>query len=246
MAVLLRFLFWPILLGTIAVASYVFHLDIWGHIGTWLIKNPWENILLLLLAYWLCKKAIESFRFSYAVHQGSKLISMKVILPRSDSKIDQEKRTEKDFKEKIAAMEQLFRALNEVKELSFWQTLHFWIFRFMTVSFELFVENGLITFYVLCPKYISSIVEKQITSFYPNAEVLLQKTPDICPAGYKMACYNMITQKPYWYPIRFYEQMQDDPFNDIANVLSKLEPGETASVQLIVTPVFSDSWATRT
>ena len=74
---------------------------------------------------------------------------MKVLLPRSDSKIDEEKRTEKDWKEKMALMEQLFRALWEVKTLNFWSMLHTWIWRFNTMSFELFVENNEITFYVV-------------------------------------------------------------------------------------------------
>jgi len=185
-------------------------------------------------------------RYYYAVIAGKNLFCMKVILPRNDSKIDQDKRTEKDFKEKIAIMEQLLRAVNEVKELSFWQVIHFWIFRYITISLELFVEGGLITFYVLCPKNLSSIVEKQITSYYPNAEVIPKKTPDIWPKGYKLSAYNMLGRKPYWFPFRFFDSMQDDPLNDICNVLSKLEPDECASVQVIITPVFSDSWSRKT
>ncbi len=160
--------------------------------------------------------------------------------------MDQEKRTEKDFKEKVAIMEQLFRAINEVKDLTFWQVVHFWIFRYITISFELFVEDGMITFYVLCPKNLISIVEKQITSYYPNADVALTPTPDIWPKGYKLSIYNMITKKPYMYPLRFFDSMQDDPLNDITNALSKLQPDEKASVQVIITPVFYERWSRKT
>ncbi|MDB4979204.1 MAG: hypothetical protein JWM56_1390 [Candidatus Peribacteria bacterium] len=170
---------------------------------------------------------------------------MKVLLPRSDSKADQEKRTEKDFKEKVAIMEQLYRALWEVKDLTFWRLVHFWIFRYATISFELFVESGELTFYVITQPNLVSIVEKQITAYYSDAEVRVQHTPSIWPKGYKLVGYNMVTKKPYWYPIRFYEQMQDDPLNDIANVLSKMRVDETAAIQVIITPVFDDTWSRK-
>ncbi len=246
MFTILRILFWPILLGVITLVAAVFNLNIWPMIGTWFIRDPLQNSFAILTGAALFVLVIRAMRYIYAVYAGKNLCAMKVILPRNDSKIDQEKRTEKDFKEKVAIMEQLFRAINEVKDLSFWQVAHFWIFRYITISFELFVEGGLITFYVLCPKNLYSIVEKQITSYYPNAEVLPKKTPEVWKKGYKLSAYNMIGKKPYWFPFRFFDHMQDDPLNDVCNVLSKLEPDECASVQVIITPVFSDSWSKKT
>jgi len=246
MFTLIRILFWPILLGVVSLAGFLLNLNIWGMFGRWFIQAPLENIFVILTVIALMHYAVFMMRYSYAYRAGKKLVSMKVILPRADSKMDQEKRTEKDFKEKIAIMEQLFRAINEVKDLTFWQVIHFWIFRYITISFELFVEEGQITFYVLCPHKLVSIIEKQITSYYPNADVSLQPTPDIWPKGYKLSIYNMITKKPYMYPLRFIDHMQDDPLNDITNALSKLHPDEKASVQVIITPVFSERWSKKT
>ena len=246
MIALLRILFWPLLLIAIELTSFVFNLNIWSAVWKWFLGSPLENTGILLLIYLFIVYSIYWMRFTYAFLKGKYLVSMKVILPRSDSKIDQEKRTEKDFKEKIAVMEQLFRALYEVKDLTIWQVLHFWIFRFITISFELYVEKGLITFYVLCPRNLTSVVEKQITSFYPNAEVTLEPTPEIWQSGMKLIGYNIITKKNYAYPLRCYDHMQDDPFNDVANVLSKLQTDETATVQVIFTPVFSERWSKKT
>ena len=251
MATLVRILFWPIVLAIIALASAIFRLPIWPLFWSWFTADPTfigfaERIGIILLVAALLRYLVYSLRFSYAWMRGSSLVSMRVVLPRNDSKIDQEKRTEKDFKEKIAVMEQLFRALNEVKELTFWQTVHFWITRFLTVSFELYVERGLITFYVLCPRNLVSIMEKQITSYYPNADVSLVSAPEIWTKGSKLVAYNMIARKPYMFPIRFFDNMQDDPLNDITNALSKLRADERACVQLVVTPVFSERWARLT
>lgn len=246
MLTLIRILFWPILVGLLSLGSFLLRLNIWGYLWDWYIAHPFQNIFIILLAYAVLKYVIFWARGTYAYMQGKKLISLKIVLPRSDSKMDQEKRTEKDFKEKIAVMEQLFRALHELKTLSFWEAIYFWITRYMTIAFELYVEDGLITFYVLCPEYVESIIEKQITSSYPNAEVTLKPPPEIWPEGYKLACYNQITGKKVWFPLRCYDNMQDDPLNDLTNALSKLQPDERACVQVITTPAFSERWSKKT
>ncbi len=245
MVTFLRILFWPALLLVIEVVSRFFHSDFLAWVWDWYIQSPFWNLLLLWLYWEIGKLVIYDMRFYYAWWKAKSLVSMKVLIPRSDSKIDQEKRTEKDFKEKVAIMEQLYRALWEVKSLSFWQLIHFWIFRFASMCFEMYVEKGELTFYVITQPSLVSIVEKQITSFYSDAEVALQKTPEIWPKGSKLVAYNMRTRKKFTFPIRFYDEMQDDPLNDIANVLSKLEPDEEACIQLIITPVFSDNWSKK-
>lgn len=239
----LRIFFWPIALLVVEVVSLVAGSNFFAIVWEWFIQDPVNNVLYILTAYFLWRVFLHNMRFAYAWWMGRKLVSMKVLLPRTDSKIDQEKRTEKDFKEKVAIMEQLYRTLWEVRSLTFWQFVHFWIFRYATISFEMFVESGELTFYVLTQPSLVSIVEKQITAFYPDAEVRLQKTPEVWVKGTKLVGYNMITKKKFAFPIRFYEEMQDDPLNDLANVMSKMETDERVAIQVVITPCFSDSWA---
>lgn len=185
-------------------------------------------------------------RYYYAVINSKRLVTLKIMLPRNDSKIDQEKRTEKDFKEKIAIMEQLYRALWEVQNLTLGQRFMFWVFRYLPISCEMYVEEGLITFYMVCPPNLSSIVEKQITSFYPSAEITPDPTPDIAPKGYHTIAYNMKLDKGYEYPIRYYDQMADDPLNGFCNVMSKLDEEDKAAIQLVLTPAISRKWGRKT
>jgi hypothetical protein len=42
------------------------------------------------------------------------LVYIKIRLTREDSKLDNEKRSEKDFKEKVLVMQQLYRAIYEI------------------------------------------------------------------------------------------------------------------------------------
>jgi len=241
----LRYFFWPLVwfLGWLAVQLW--RPDIFLRVYNWYIAEPWENFLLILSVYFGYRLIKRQLRFWYAYMSSRKLVHLKVLLPRSDSKLDQEKRTEKDFKEKVAIMEQLYRALWEVRSLNFWQFLHYWIFRHITISFEMYVENNELGFYVVTQPRLVSIVEKQITSFYPDAEVVPKKTPELAGKGVKLVGYHMALQKKFMFPIRFFEQMQDDPLNDLTNVLSKLEPEEKACIQLIFRPSFSNKWGKK-
>ncbi len=229
----------------IGAGTTVVHADIWKKMYAWVMVDPLEAVLVLSTLVLVLQLGKKWGRFYYSYVQASKLVSMRVMLPRSDSKIDQEKRTEKDFKEKIALMEQLYRSLGEVRSLDFWQMIHFWFFRSITISFEVYVEKGLMTFYVVTDPNLVSIVEKQITALFSDAEITPQPTPAIWPKNSKMVAYNMKMQKKFMYPIRFYDQMQDDPLNSIANVLSKMETGETAGIQVVLTPSFSGKWGKK-
>lgn len=245
MLLLLRLLIWPFLGFLVVLAGKLFNVDMLSATWNWFWSDPMDNTIIITTAYVVMRMLITQIRFDYAWWMAPRLVCMRVLLPRSDSKIDQEKRTEKDFKEKIASMEQLYRALWEVRSLTFWQLVHFWIFRFATISFELVVEKGELVFYVLTQPSLVSIVEKQITAFYSDAEVMVTKVPEVWPKGYKLVGYNMITKKNFMFPIRYYEEMQDDPLNDVANVMSKIEHDETAAVQVVITPTFSDAWSKK-
>lgn len=227
------------------VLGQIFSPGLWIAVYDWFAVDPVQRILLIPTVYFGAKILLRQFRFQYASWKAKSLIHLKVLLPRSDSKMDQEKRTEKDFKEKVAIMEQLYRALWEVRSLTFWQFLHYWMFRYTTISFELYSEHGELTFYVITEKRLVSIIEKQITAFYPDAEVVPKQAPEIWQKGQHLVGYNMSLQKKYMFPIRSYEQMQDDPLNDLANVLSKMEPDESACMQLVFRPSFSNKWGKK-
>ena len=53
---------------------------------------------------------ISTIRFFHALEKSRKLVYMKVLIPRKESKKDREEQTEKDFKEVIGVMEQLFES----------------------------------------------------------------------------------------------------------------------------------------
>ena len=165
MITFLHLLFWPVILILLTVGSWLINLNMWGAIWAWIVADPLDRIVLIVSIWIVWHKIVKpGIRFLYAIRHTKDLVTMKVILPRNDSKIDEEKRTEKDWKEKIAIMEQLYRALWEVKALNVWTVLHTWVWRFNTMSFEFFVDKNALTFYIVVRKNLVGIVEKQIQS----------------------------------------------------------------------------------
>lgn len=213
------------------------------HAFDWL-KNHWKWLLIGLFGGWFGLKQLLKFLRFWQVNRMSKhLVYLQVSLPRSDSKMDQEKRTEKDFKEKVAIMSQLYRALYEIRELDLRNRIKTWIWQADNLSFELFVENQQLNFYVVMSPYYQGIVEKQITTFYKDADIKISDKPyDLFQKGKVAKAYFMYAKRDYWYPINTYKVMEQDPLNELANVLSKLGPEEKAGIQMIINPVANGKW----
>ena len=105
----------------------------------------------------------------------------------------------------------------------------------------MFLRDNELNFYIVCHPYFQKIVEKQITSFYSNAEVALEKPYSFKEKGYHMRGFYLYSKKEDWFPIRTYKNLENDPLNDMGNVLSKLEKDEKAVIQIIINPR-DDDW----
>lgn len=211
-------------------------------------KEYWQEAMIaLFVIFYLIPILIRLARFLYVHRMAKNLVFLKIELPRSDSKIDQEKRTEKDFKEKVAIMSQLYRALYEIRELNLWNNIKTRIWQADNISFELFMENQELSFYVVLHKKYKNIVEKQITTFYNDADVKISDKPyDLFVKGKSIKAYFMFIKKEYWFPVNTFKSMEQDPLNDITNVFSKLEPSEKAAIQIIANPVANSKWSKKT
>jgi len=204
-------------------------------------------VIAFVVIFYVLPQLIKLVRIINLHRIAKNLVYLKIELPRSDSKNDQEKRTEKDFKEKVAIMSQLYRAVYEIRELNLWNMLKTKIWQADNISFELFAEKQQLSFYVVLNKKYRKIIEKQITTFYNDADIKMTEEPyDLFEKGKMAKTYYMYTKKPFWFPISNYKVMEQDPLNDIANVFSKLAPDEKAAIQIIVNPVVSSKWAKKT
>jgi hypothetical protein len=59
---------------------------------------------------------MKALRFAFELYYAKNLRYLRITLPRSDSKLDKEKETKKDFKEKIGMMSMFYKAVHKLAE----------------------------------------------------------------------------------------------------------------------------------
>ncbi len=193
-------------------------------------------IIFLVLIYIGWKLFVFFSRMFYAMWQSKNKTFIKVITPRGESKKDKEEQTEKDFKEKVAIMDGIYRSIYEIQELNFWNRIRTIIWNNDYASFELVYEEGTIHFYIVTDKRYSELIQRQIISVYPDADVSEQEAYKLFPKGYKVKSYFMYLAQLTFYPIRTYKTMAGDPLNEMTNVFSKLEKDDKAAIQIHINP----------
>jgi hypothetical protein len=206
-------------------------------------QYPFHTIAYVIGAYIAWRLFKDIVRYLYAIFFYSrKLVYLKVTMPREESQKDKDKAEEKDFKEKIAIMEQFFRNIHELGELSLKNIIYTGLFRADIVSFELVARQKVVEFFVVTPKKYQEMLEKQITSYYPNADIQLEKSYELKPKGNSMKFYYAFLKNPFYYPIKTFKTLENDPLNDMTNIFSKLEDNDVASIQVIIRPRKDQKW----
>ena len=210
---------------------------------SWYVSEPgaWIHTLeiagFLLTAYMIWEILKHGVRLLYQLHWSKSLVCLKVTQPRQETKKDHEEATEKDFKEKVGVMEQLYRSMHELGEMNLKNIIRSAILGTDLVSMELCYVNEKIQFYVVTNKYYQSVVEKQINSFYPDAYIDIEKElPDPAPKGMAAKCFYFYQKQPDWRPFKTYRALENDPLNSMTNVFSKLKKTDRASVQIVIRP----------
>ncbi|MDP2691718.1 MAG: type IV secretion system DNA-binding domain-containing protein [bacterium] len=192
--------------------------------------------LLILGVYILWKFLIWLARMLHGMWESRQKVFIRIKTPRSESQKDKEKETEKDFKERVAIMDGIYRSLYEIQELNLWNRIRTLVWQNDYATFELVYDKGLIHFYIVTHKRYSELLQKQITSIYPDADVAEVKSYDITPKGSRVKAYFMYLARLTYFPIRTYKNMGNDPLNEMTNVFSKLKETDRAAIQIHINP----------
>jgi len=211
-------------------------------LSSWLVYLIGALIILVPLGltwffrFWQRRDTVEDIKT---------LVCMTVSLPReSSSPAPSGSEPPKDFKDLIGPMEQFYAALTTTIHQR-----HFidWLFSTPAhISFEIASVGGVIQFSILCPRRIRSIVERQLHSFFPHAEVSSSTPPKVFSETHPVVTGAVFEQaKSFILPFRTYRYLEADPLSALSNALTKLKDEATASVQLLIRPI-SDSWRTHT
>ncbi len=123
------------------------------------------------------------------------------------------------------------------------------------VSFELVGMPGDIRFYVSVPNKFRDFVEKQINGAYPDAEISAVDDPasrhkpdtlagseyNIFSEKGKVAFASLRLNSGNYKPIKVYKDLPVDPLSSITSILAKMNPGEGAAIQVLLSPA-NDKW----
>ncbi len=203
-----------------------------------------ENLLLILAAcITICAVAGMSVVLSRALHDRRRerdLVFLQVVMPKKESKEDKETESEqfssgRDFKEVIGVMDHLFQSLSSIhssKFSSLWKGQNF-------ISLEYAALAGEILFYMVCPRTIVHLIEKQITSFYPDAIIDTVEDYNIFTDVSVVAAQQLVAKRNFASSIKTYQHLKSDPLNTITNAFSKFKVDEGAAVQIVLRPAAS-------
>ncbi|MCD5385194.1 DUF87 domain-containing protein [Candidatus Gracilibacteria bacterium] len=208
--------------------------DLGSQLGIW--------IIYLILAIIGTIIFIKTIRFLFELYYAKNLVYLKVTVPRTDSKLDKEKETKKDFKEKIGMMNMFYKAIHKLAEAGMRDTLLNVIFKHSKISLELIYENGEVSFYIVTYKTYVNLVSQHLTSVYNDAEILVVDKKDyikIKPKGYSMRGASLGKEKDDVFPIKTYKYLEDDPINNFTNVFGGLNKEDKAVFQMVIKPNFN-------
>ncbi len=166
---------------------------------------------------------LQWFRFRNREQVSLNFMTLEIAVPRENEV-------------KIDAAEQIFGALHSIKKGGFLQ-------RFGSqqhLSFEIVAKKECVRFYVSCHKDNYGLVEKQIAGAYPGAEVKEVEEPNIFTREGKVAFTELALKGKSYLPIKNFKEIPTDPLSSITSSLAKMGEGETATIQIIITPAESD------
>ncbi len=153
------------------------------------------------------------------------------------------------------AMEQVFSGLHgiltKVKFLDkYWKgKVQEWF------SFEIAGIDNSVYFFIRTPENFRNLVEAQIHSQYPDAEIMevldyaAPLTKKIPSKTYDINGVEFILEKADYYPIRTYLSFEErqkerrlDPMASFLEILSKLSPSENIFIQYLIKPTGEKDW----
>jgi len=141
----------------------------------------------------------------------------------------------RDNEVKIDTAEQLFSSLNSIGHGGFLSFLK----RQEHFTFEIVALPEDIRFYVSVPSALKDFVEKQIHGAYPGAEIKEVEEYNIFTETGKIAFCSLKLKQASYLPIKVYKDLPTDPLSGITSALAKMQEGEGAIIQYLITPADS-------
>ncbi|MBI2338723.1 type IV secretory system conjugative DNA transfer family protein [Candidatus Daviesbacteria bacterium] len=109
------------------------------------------------------------------------------------------------------------------------------------LSFEIVALHESIRFFISCHKSLQDLIEKQIHGAYPDAEIKEVPEYNIFSETGQTAYAQLKLKSADHFPIKTFRDLPTDPLSALTSALAKMQPGEGAAIQLMISPAGS-SW----
>ena len=190
-------------------------------------------IIVMIAVIFILHKAREKADFKRSLN----FVFLQVLIPKKESKEDQERERDQvaDMQKVVSVAEHFFQTLYGVRSGDIdrlWKSQDF-------LSLEYIATEGEIGFFIGVPRELKEVIEKQITTFYPDAVVEPSEAPKIFYEKTVQVTGYLTGGRNFLYPFKTYKKFDTaDPINNILNSLSNAsdEGGESAAVQIMVRP----------
>ncbi|PIR52646.1 hypothetical protein COU76_05260 [Candidatus Peregrinibacteria bacterium CG10_big_fil_rev_8_21_14_0_10_49_10] len=188
------------------------------------------TIVGTFLLFWLARLAADWSR-------ERDVVFLRILVPKKESKEDKETESERyssgqDFKEILGIMDHLYQSLHGLYNEGisrWWKGQAFF-------SLEYAALQGEILFFIVCPRSLMHVIEKRITSFYPDIIIDEVEDYNIFTDKSVVSARALIPKKPYSRTFKTYQSLKSDPLSTMTNAFSKLKETEGAAVQFVLRP----------
>ncbi len=182
-------------------------------------------VLISIVSYWLFKKFLEGVRERILLRKSLGYVFFEVKLPKNNEI-------------EIRAAEQMFTGLLGMgSKLKGWKKF---TSSKVFISFEVVAFKENIKFFVVCPRRIASVVDRQINGTYPTAEITEVKEYNLFPEDFQVSYAGLKLSKENRLPIQSYTELPVDTMATLTDTFSKLKYHESALFQLIISPAGSE------
>ena len=113
-----------------------------------------------------------------------------------------------------------------------------------SISFEIVARPQDIRFYIALPKRLHDMVEKQVHGAYPDAQIKEVEEYNLFENSEgKVAFAALKLDESNYVPIKTYKDLPVDPLSTVTSILGKMQTGEAAAIQILITPA-GNEWKT--
>ncbi|MDD5222310.1 MAG: type IV secretion system DNA-binding domain-containing protein, partial [Patescibacteria group bacterium] len=184
-------------------------------------------IILFLIIFAVLKNYLKNIaRFSTAFDKVVLLITV----PKESSGDDNKQ--QKQIKDLLSPMEGFFANIGGLKA-QHGLKVNF-LGRNDHISFEIVInKDGVIRFYVVMPKSLRQFVEQQIHAQHPAAQIETVEDYNLFDSKSQIESAYLKLRNKWAFPIKTYQQLENDPLNGILTSLSKIPQGSSAAIQIV-------------